>query len=128
MASRWDFTIDQGVSWEFPITLKDSLDLTPIGLSGYSGRGQIRRSRRSPDVVAELTVTIDPDQVTINGKGKLSLSLTAEQTSNIPAGETVTDPSSKYVYDFEIFTEDDPPIVKRILEGFFYINPEVTKG
>ena len=125
MAGRWDFTIDQGTSWEFPVTINQNVNgvTSAFGLSGYSGRGQIRRHRRSPDVVTEFTVTIDPNPST----GKLTLSLTAEQTSNIPAGETVSDISSRYVYDFEIYTANDAD-VRRILEGFVYINPEVTKG
>jgi hypothetical protein len=122
MTGRKDFTIKQGTTWRLPITIRHAEDQSLFDLTGYLGRGQIRRSHHAVDVIAELTVTISltPED------GTLEISLTAEETSAIPAGETAADASSKYVYDVEIYTVDDAD-VKRILEGFIYINPEVTR-
>ena len=128
MAGRYDITIEQGASFSLPITL-NHYDNTAYNLTGYTGRGQLRRYHRSTDIIVSFTVTIDPTPTT----GRLIVSLTAVQTGAIPAGEEITDTRSKYVYDLELEKTsaggDSVAIgtVKRVLEGTAYVSPEVTR-
>jgi hypothetical protein len=43
----------------------------------------------------------------------------------MPCGEEITDEKSKYVYDLEIVHTTGT--VKRILDGYVYVSPEVTR-
>jgi hypothetical protein len=120
MAGRLDLTIDQGADFSLPLTLRHT-DNTAYDLTGYTGRGQIRKYHRSTTTIVSFTVDIDVVPTT----GKLTVSLTANQTAAIPAGEEVTDTRSKYVYDVEIV--DGSGVVKRIIEGSVFISPDVTR-
>jgi hypothetical protein len=68
-----------------------------------------------------LTVTISATPT----DGTLTLTLTATETSAMPCGEDITDEKSKYVYDLEIVHTTGT--VKRILDGYAYVSPEVTR-
>ena len=120
MAGRYDITIEQGASYELPLTLQNS-DGTAFNLTDYTGRGQLRKYHRSTSVVASFTVAITSPATL----GQLTLSLTATETSVIPAGEEITDEKSKYVYDLEIVKSTGE--VKRILNGYAFVSPEVTR-
>ena len=79
------------------------------------------RSTGTP--TATFTCTIDAPAT-----GQIIAALTPLQTGAITAGDTATDPRSKYVYDIEIYNTPPPETdVKRILEGYAYIDPEVTR-
>jgi len=123
VAGRYDLTIEQGADFNLPLTLRN-YDNTAYNLTGYTGRGQIRRYHRSTSAIVSFTVTI-PTVGSEYTDGKLTVSLTANQTAAIPAGEEITDTRSKYVYDLEII--DGSGSVKRILDGFVFISPEVTR-
>jgi uncharacterized protein (UPF0261 family) len=119
MAGRLDLTIEQGASYELPLALQHS-DGTVYNLTGYTGRGQIRKYHRSTSIVASFTVTISTPT-----DGTLTLTLTATETATMPCGEEITDEKSKYVYDLEIVHTTGT--VKRILDGYVYVSPEVTR-
>ena len=126
MAGRYDITIYQGSRFELPFTIKNS-NGTAFDLTGYLARGQIRRHMRSTGTpTATFTCTIATPAT-----GEIISALTHTQTGGITAGDTVTDPRSKYVYDIEIYKPVTPPaletVVRRILEGYAYIDPEVTR-
>lgn len=122
MAGRYDITIEQGAVLSLPLTLKNT-NGTAFDLTGYTGRGQIRKFHRSTAIVASFTVTI-PTTGELITSGKLTVSLTAVETAAISAGEEITDEKSKYVYDLEIVSG---ATVKRILEGIVFVSPEVTR-
>jgi hypothetical protein len=122
MAGRFDITIEQGAVLSLPLTLKNT-NGTAFDLTGYTGRGQIRKFHRSTSIIASFTVTI-PTTGELITSGKLTVSLTAIETAAISAGEEITDEKSKYVYDLEIISG---ATVKRILEGFVFVSPEVTR-
>jgi hypothetical protein len=119
MAGRFDIVLEQGASFVLPLTLRHA-DNTAFDLTGYTGRGQIRKFHRSTSVIASFTVVMDVVPTT----GKLTVSLTAVETAGISCGEEVTDEKSKYVYDLEIVSGGN---VKRILDGFVFVSPEVTR-
>ena len=126
MAGRYDITIYQGSGFELPFPIKNP-NGTAFDVTGYLARGQIRRHMRSTGTpIATFTCTI-----VTPATGEIISALTPTQTGGITAGDTVTDPRSKYVYDIEIYKPVTPPaletVVRRILEGYAYIDPEVTR-
>lgn len=112
MALIVDFYIDQGTDYENIITINDSGG-QPRNLTGYTVASQIRKGHRSSTSYPFTAGLFGNDPAT----GRIILTLTAAQTSAIPAG--------RYVYDIE-FTS---PAGKksRVIEGMVTINPEVTR-
>lgn len=121
MAGRYDIIIEQGATFVLPMTIKD-WSCQPFNLTGWFGRGQVRKTHRSTTIVAHFAVTI-VDAL----NGCLEAVLTDEQTRDIPTGETTTEQRSKYVYDIEI-EKASTGEVKRLLEGYAYVSPEVTRS
>jgi len=110
MATVRNIVIDQGTTFTLSITVSDFTD-TPINLTGYTLRSQMRKSYNSNTYTA-FTVTSDEPT-----EGEINLSLTATQTSALRYG--------RYVYDVEIVSSTGE--VTRVLEGIVTVNPEVTK-
>ena len=121
MAGIKDLYIEQGATYKLAVKMKHA-DGTPFDLTDWTiQRGQIRKTRRSDTVVKSFTITVENA-----AQGEMTVSLSAEDSASIPAGETVSDPRSKYVYDIEIENGVTGEVM-RILEGFVYISPEVTR-
>lgn len=109
MAIRANLSIDQGATFSTIITVTDD-DNNVIDLSSYTGNAQIKKAYSSLNVAQTFTVSV-------NGSlGTVTLSLTANQTSNLVAG--------RYVYDVKL-TEAGGTI-SRIVEGLVTINPKVS--
>ncbi|MPM97973.1 hypothetical protein SDC9_145154 [bioreactor metagenome] len=114
-----DIYIEQGTTWQLDLTIQQS-DGTPMDLTGYTGRCQIRSSAITQSESATPTVTVtDP----VNGK--LTLSLSAEETSAIKVNGGSYASISQQVYDVELI--DGMGRVMRILNGYARISPEVTR-
>ena len=73
----------------------------PVDLTGYQGRGQIRRTALDADVVANFDIAFAPNRT----DGWYQFSLTDEVTAAIPCGPKLTDPASLYEFDIEL---EDP--------------------
>lgn len=117
MAGEFLMKILQGTTHAWEIEYKDDQG-TPIDLTGFQGRGQIRLTSNSP-VLAEFIVTIiDPIL------GKLRIELPYTSTENIfLKGKGFRDFTNAF-YDIEIF---DGTKVIRLLNGQVNISPEITK-
>lgn len=115
-----DLTGKQGGTWTFTVTANQP-NGTPMDLTGYSGRGQIRKAYDSAAVTKSFTCTI-PAPTT----GVVSVSMSASDTAGIPCGKLPTDTASTYVYDIELYT-GSPETVIRILEGKLFVDAEVTR-
>lgn len=111
MAQYTDITIDQGSTYTGKIPVVGSNKL-PVDLTGFSARGQIRRSYQSLTSV-DFSTTID-EPVT----GEIFISLTPEQTGAMRPG--------RYVFDVEIYNEDESDVI-RVCEGQAEITPRATK-
>jgi hypothetical protein len=110
MASRKiNLLIDQGSTYTNTLVLVDTFN-QQIDYSGYSGQGQLRKYYTSSTAVS---FAVNTDNA---AAGEITLSLTAEQTSDIAAG--------RYVYDVELTNGD---VVTRVLEGMATVTPEVTR-
>jgi hypothetical protein len=110
MAARYDITIEQGATFVFSVTVN------AVNLTGYTVRMQGRTSHASTSTVFSLT-------------GGSGLTITAGTNSviavTIAAGTTASFTAPQHgVYDLEY---ELGGVVTRILEGSFYITPEVTR-
>jgi len=107
MATKVNFLIDQGTSFETSINLNDD-DGNPIDLTGYTVAGQMRKAYSSQNYVA-FTANLE--------LGILNLALSSNATNNLAAG--------RYVYDVEL--TDQNGLVTRLLEGIITVTPQVTR-
>ena len=107
MASKANLVIDQGTTYSVTINLDDE-NGDPLNIGGYSSRAQMRKHYTSSNAVTFSTALAN---------GELTLSLTANQTSNIVSG--------RYVYDAELI--DASGNVTRIVEGIITVTPEVSR-
>lgn len=108
MAQKVNLVIDQGTTFTTTLTVNDDAG-NPINLSTYTTAGQIRKHYTSSNSVSFTA--------TANSSGVITLSLTANATSNLTAG--------RYVYDIELTTAGG--VVSRIVEGIVTITPQVTR-
>lgn len=112
MASYTNLFIDLGSSFQSTLTLRND-DGSPMDLTGYVVRGQLRRS-----IIAEakidLTVAIDNDPTT----GIITISLEDEVTAAMK-------PYGYYLFDIEI--ESSGGEVTRVLKGKVITDPEITR-
>lgn len=109
MATKANLVIDQGTTYTTDLNLTDE-NGDPLNLTGYSANSQIRKHYTSSNSVTFST--------SINATaGVITLSLTANQTSNIVSG--------RYVYDVEL--TDASNSISRIVEGIVTVTPQVTR-
>lgn len=110
--------IDQGATFRrsFIVAAAGS----PIDLTGYKARAQIRLLPSSTTVLVDMTtengvLSIEPLA------GKISIYLPASQTKALTFTETGA------FYDLEIYQVSNPEEVTRVLGGTVILNPEVTR-
>lgn len=109
MATKANLVIDQGTTYSTDLNLTDE-NGDALDLSGYSANSQIRKHYTSSNSVA-FTVSVNAVA------GVITLSLNANQTSNLTSG--------RYVYDVEI--ADASNTISRIVEGIVTVTPQVTR-
>lgn len=115
MAEMYELNINQGANLSLEIALKNQ-DQTPLNLTGYVARMQLRTSYVSPSFALELT--------TENGRLLLT-PLTGIITLSLSATTTAALAAKKYVYDLEIVSPTG--FVTRVLQGEAIVSPEVTR-
>jgi hypothetical protein len=109
MATKSNLVIDQGSTFSADLTLTDE-NGDMILLWSYTANSQMRKWYTSANPAAIFTTSINSES------GTITLSLTANQTSNLVAG--------RYVYDVEI---NDGVETSRIVEGIVTVTPQVTR-
>jgi hypothetical protein len=109
MATKSNLVIDQGSTFSTDLSLTDE-NGDPLALSGYTANSQIRKWYTSSSPAATFSTSINTEI------GVITLSLTANQTSNLVSG--------RYVYDVEL---NDGAEVSRIVEGIVTVTPQVTR-
>jgi hypothetical protein len=113
-AGIYNFTIDQGSTWTLQLIYKDP-NGTPINLTGYTAKMQVRRKFDSSTAVLTLT-SLPGGGITITGiTGTIDLLATDEQTEVIEGG--------LYVYDLEL---NNGGAITRLIQGQITISPQVT--
>jgi len=113
MAGSYDFTIEQGATFNLLMTWK--IDNIAVNLSGYTARLQARIDVDEVDTILSLTTG---SGITLGGAaGTITLDQSASQTAVLPKGE--------YVYDLEL--QSSSGVVTRLLQGELNISAEVTR-
>ena len=113
-AGNYNIVCDQGATFSRVLTWKQS-NGTPVNLTGYTARMQVRDHYASSSSV--LTLTTENGGITLGGAaGTITLAATATATAALTA--------DTYVYDLELV---DGATVTRLVQGQFTVNPEVTK-
>lgn len=128
-AGKYSFTIEQGATLDFELAYKDSNN-DPIDLTGYQGRMQIRPSIGSDTVYITLSSSLDADGTGLNFSGSdglnpptsgtIGIYISANSSSQLDFGEAV--------YDLELATGSEYPVVTRLLEGQIKLSKNVTLG
>lgn len=114
-----DLTINQGSTYALDIPGINRADGSPLDITGYTLRAQLRRRVADTSLLVNFTTAIVTPAV-----GACRLSLTAAQTAALPSSGSKDLPIA-CVYDFEI--ESPTGVVSRVLEGAAFISPEVTR-
>lgn len=108
MAQKVNLVIDQGTSFSTSFTVNDDSG-DPVDFTGYTANSQMRKHYTSSNSTSFT--------VTANSSGIVTLSLTANVTSNLTAG--------RYVYDVEVVSNTS--VTSRIVEGIATVTPQVTR-
>lgn len=123
-AGKYNFTIEQGATYTVEIQYKDSNN-SPIDLTGYSGRMQIRPSVGSPTAYLCLSSSLKADGTGLNFSGSTGINPPASGTIGIyiSAASSSALTFDEGVYDLEIASGS---FVARLLQGNVKLSKEVT--
>lgn len=119
-----DFVIKQGAQFgpfEFELNVEDEETgaIEPFILTGGEIRCQIRK--KGLDTGTPVAIAVTP----ITAENKFTLTIDADDTADIPAGELVTDRASMYVHDIFFVPAAGDSIV--LYYGNAFIARQVTK-
>ena len=129
-AGRYSFVIEQGATTNFEIQYKDSNN-SPINLTGYSGRLQIRSTyaQNSGELYLTLSSSLNSDGTGLNFSGS---SGTTPPTSGsigiyIAACTSSALTFNEALYDLELYSgSGDCSYTVRLLEGRVQLSKQVT--
>jgi hypothetical protein len=109
-----NFLCPQGSTFRKRLTYK--IDETPVDLTGYSSRLQVRQNYYSTDKILDITSS---SSAIIMGASAGTIDILVDDaiTTAFPYGD--------WVYDLEI--ESGNGTVDRLIEGNFIVTPEVTR-
>lgn len=115
VAGVYNITCNQGATLSRTLTWTDSTR-TPINVTGYTARMQVRETAASNTTILELTTS--NTRITLGGTaGTVTLNVSATTTAALTPG--------KYVYDLEVVSGGGE--VTRLVEGNFIVKAEVTR-
>jgi hypothetical protein len=108
-----NLTMYQGASWDYTLTWTTSG--SPVNLTNYTARMDVRVSHDAPHTVLELT---SGSGITLGGTaGTILLEASPTTTAGVASGQ--------YVYDLELVSPGSA--VTRLVEGTLVCDPEVTR-
>jgi len=108
-----NLTMYQGASWDYTLTWQTNG--TPVNITNYSARMQVRVQHKSSTTVFAIT---SGTGITLGGTaGTILLEALPATTAAIGAAQ--------YVYDLELVSPAGA--VTRLVEGLFTVDPEVTR-
>ena len=124
-AGKYSFLIEQGATLSFELQYKDSAG-TPIDLTGYTARMQIRSSVDSTTTIASLTSTLTADGTGLNLSGSSGTKPLSSGSIGvyISAASSSLFTFSEGVYDLELVSGS---AVTRLIEGKVKLSKEVTR-
>jgi hypothetical protein len=127
-AGKYSFVIEQGATLSFELQYRDGTG-TPISLSGYSGRMQIRPTVASSEVYLTLSSSLNADGTGLNFSGSNGQTPVASGSIGVYIASTTSSLLNfdQAVYDLEIYSSATPPVVTRLIEGNIKLSKEVTR-
>ncbi len=115
-AARHDIVVEQGTTFTLEVAYEQP-EGSPVDLTGWSARMQVRQGHASTSAVLDLTSLAG--SIAVDGTlGTVTVHAIATVTAALPA-------PFLGVYDLEIASPDGTVI--RLLEGSCRITPEVTR-
>lgn len=113
-----DLVIYQGATFRRTFTWKTGSSLTPVNLTGFTARMQVRKKITDPDPVISLTTSNGGIVLTNPTAGEFEIVITDTLTSalTIKTG----------VYDLEFVAPGGD--VSRLMQGAVEVSPEVTRS
>ena len=114
MATYYNITGYQGDYLQLTLNVKD-INGSPLNLSGYEVRGQVRTSYGATGVLLDLNPTI-----TNSISGAISININSDISQDLPV--------SDHIYDIERYPSGIPTgNTIKLMRGKFSILPEVTR-
>lgn len=120
MAATVNLTIEQGATFRLPITVstKSGLVVTPVDLTDYAARMQIRMRYTDTDPILELdNALLGGITITNAVSGEMQITITDTQTS------ALTFKTAKYDLEVESLGGD----TTRLMQGTVTLSKEVTR-
>lgn len=123
-AGKYNIIIEQGATYDVEIQYKDSNN-SPIDLTGYTGRMQLRPSIGSTSSYICLSSTLQPDGTGLNFSGSSGINPPTSGSIGIyiSAATSSLFTFNTAVYDLEI---QSGSVVTRVLQGNVQLSKEVT--
>lgn len=124
MAARYDLRLEEGATYRRTFARIDDADGTPIPLTGYTARLEIRKARGDTTDAAALALTSTPAAgLTVDTAGGLvTVTITDEQTDALPGSLD----GRRGVYDVLLTHSDGSRL--RLVEGDVILSPRVTSA
>ena len=127
---RYSFTIEQGATFQLELQYKDA-NQTPINLTNYSGRMQIRPSAASSTVYLTLSSSLNSDGTGLNFSGSNNSTSPSSGSIGIYIASCTSSMLSfdgPAYYDLELYSGSAPcPFTIRLLEGQVQLSKEITR-
>lgn len=121
-AGVYDWHVEQGVTSSIDIEYKDNVS-NPQPLTDFTAVGQVRLNMADSEPLAALDITITDALL-----GALTVKMPGEALAGkYLKGGTSYDSKIKAHYDIELVHNTDPDLSVRLLNGYMYISPEVTR-
>jgi hypothetical protein len=126
-AGKYSFIIEQGSTLNFEVQYKDSIN-TPINLSGYSGKMQIRSgfADSNPTTYITLSSSLALDGTGLNFSGSNGSTPLSSGSIGIYISAAS---SSAFIFDTAYYDLEitSGTVVTRLLEGQVKLSKEVTR-
>jgi DUF4097 and DUF4098 domain-containing protein YvlB len=117
---EYDIEIVAGVTFKLSFSLKDANGV--MNLSGYSAKMQIRKTRTSESVLAELSTTNGKITLNAPNTGDLELKLPEAETRNL---DKKLSPDGKALYDLKLTDASGDSFL--LLQGDVIIRRAITQ-
>jgi hypothetical protein len=124
MAIKANITIDQGADFTANIDVKAS-DGTAYNLTDHDVRAQMRKNFTTSTVTAQFIASHN------GAGGVITISLPNANVTNEAGGVTQVGTNhisaGRYLYDVEIATQGNPPVVTRVVQGTVTVSGGITR-
>lgn len=128
-AGKYNFTIEQGATLDFEVAYTDSNN-NKVDLTDYTGRMQIKDKIGGSITYITLSSSLEADGTGLNFSGSANINPPTSGTIGIfiSANSSSGFTFDKAVYDLEIVSGSEYPVVTRLLQGNITLDKQVTTG